>query len=418
MSTIGALAGLLLAILLIIKKVPAAYGLILGAVVAALLGGNTLPESVTMMVDGVKDITPAIIRIITAGVLSGLLIKTGAAESISSAIVRNLGKKHVFFALALATMLLTAIGVFIDVAVITVAPVALMIGRQMNLSRLQLLFVMVGGGKCGNIISPNPNTIIAAENFGAELSSVMFVNLIPAIIGLFIIAYGWKRLVPETGVIGEELEEVAVSEPQKSLPALFPSLVAPVVTIGLLVLRPLCGIIIDPLIALPAGGLCGAIAMGRFREINKGIAYGLEKMSVVAVLLIGTGAIAGVIKASALKTDILDLLATLGIGDYLIAPVSGALMSAATASTTAGATLASASFAQTILGAGISAVWGAALINVSATVLDHLPHGSFFHATGGAVYMPLHERLKLIIFETAAGLTLTVLSLIAFWLIG
>lgn len=418
MSTIGALAGLLLAILLIIKKVPAAYGLILGAVVAALLGGNTLPESVTMMVDGVKDITPAIIRIITAGVLSGLLIKTGAAESISSAIVRNLGKKHVFFALALATMLLTAIGVFIDVAVITVAPVALMIGRQMNLSRLQLLFVMVGGGKCGNIISPNPNTIIAAENFGAELSSVMFVNLIPAIIGLFIIAYGWKRLVPETGIIGEELEEVAVSEPQKSLPALLPSLVAPVVTIGLLVLRPLCGIIIDPLIALPAGGLCGAIAMGRFREINKGIAYGLEKMSVVAVLLIGTGAIAGVIKASALKTDILDLLATLGIGDYLIAPVSGALMSAATASTTAGATLASASFAQTILGAGISAVWGAALINVSATVLDHLPHGSFFHATGGAVYMPLHERLKLIIFETAAGLTLTVLSLIAFWLIG
>lgn len=418
MSTIGALAGLLLAILLIIKKVPAAYGLILGAVVAALLGGNTLPESVTMMVDGVKDITPAIIRIITAGVLSGLLIKTGAAESISSAIVRNLGKKHVFFALALATMLLTAIGVFIDVAVITVAPVALMIGRQMNLSRLQLLFVMVGGGKCGNIISPNPNTIIAAENFGAELFSVMFVNLIPAIIGLFIIAYGWKRLVSETGIIGEELEEVAVSEPQKSLPALLPSLVAPVVTIGLLVLRPLCGIIIDPLIALPAGGLCGAIAMGRFREINKGIAYGLEKMSVVAVLLIGTGAIAGVIKASALKTDILDLLATLGIGDYLIAPVSGALMSAATASTTAGATLASASFAQTILGAGISAVWGAALINVSATVLDHLPHGSFFHATGGAVYMPLHERLKLIIFETAAGLTLTVLSLIAFWLIG
>ncbi|MGL5785791.1 MAG: SLC13 family permease, partial [Bacteroidales bacterium] len=189
MSTIGALAGLLLAILLIIKKVPAAYGLILGAVVAALLGGNTLPESVTMMIDGVKDITPAIIRIITAGVLSGLLIKTGAAESISSAIVRNLGKRHVFFALALATMLLTAIGVFIDVAVITVAPIALMIGRQMSLSRLQLLFVMVGGGKCGNIISPNPNTIIAAENFGAELSSVMFVNLIPAIIGLFIIAY-------------------------------------------------------------------------------------------------------------------------------------------------------------------------------------------------------------------------------------
>lgn len=418
MSTIGALTGLLLAIFLIIKKVPAAYGLILGAVIAALLGGSTLPGAVTMMVDGVKDITPAIIRILTAGVLSGLLIKTGAAETISGAIVRNLGERHVFFALALATMLLTAIGVFIDVAVITVAPVALMIGRQMNLSRLQLLFVMVGGGKCGNIISPNPNTIIAAENFGAELSSVMFANLIPAFIGLLLIAYGWKRLVPQTGIIGDESGETLSGNVSGVLPPLLPSLVAPVVTIGLLVLRPLCGVVIDPLIALPVGGLCGALAMRRTGDIHKGIAYGLEKMSVVAVLLVGTGAIAGVIKASALKTDILELLATLGVGDWLIAPVSGALMSAATASTTAGATLASASFAQTILGAGISAVWGAALINVSATVLDHLPHGSFFHATGGAVSMPLHDRLKLILFETAAGLTLTILSLLTFWLIG
>ena len=37
------------------------------------------------------------------------------------------------------------------------------------------------------------------------------------------------------------------------------------------------------------------------------------------------------------------------MSDALIAPISGALMSAATASTTAGATLASSSFAETIL---------------------------------------------------------------------
>lgn len=52
-------------------------------------------------------------------------------------------------------------------------------------------------------------------------------------------------------------------------------------------------------------------------------------------------------------------------------------MCAATASTTAGATIASASFAQSILGAGVAAVWGAAMINAGSTVLDHLPHGSF-----------------------------------------
>ena len=70
-----------------------------------------------------------------------------------------------------------------------------------------------------------------------------------------------------------------------------------------------------------------------------------------------------------------------------MAPLSGILMCAATASTTAGATIASASFAPSILGAGVAATWGAAMINAGATVLDHLPHGSFFHATGGAVGM-------------------------------
>lgn len=90
----------------------------------------------------------------------------------------------------------------------------------------------------------------------------------------------------------------------------------------------------------------------------------------------------------------------------MIAPVSGALMSAATASTTAGATLASASFADAILAVGISAAWGAAMINSSATVLDHLPHGSFFHATGGVCELTFKERLKLIPYETLIGAVL------------
>lgn len=89
-------------------------------------------------------------------------------------------------------------------------------------------------------------------------------------------------------------------------------------------------------------------------------------------------------------------------------------MSGATASTTAGATVASASFGQTILAAGIPAVWGAVMINAGATVLDHLPHGSFFHATGGSVEMTIKQRLRLIPYETLVGLVLTIGSTVAY----
>lgn len=413
MSALGALIGLILSVVLIIRKVSPVYSLILGAVVGGLLGGVSLVDTIAHMIEGVKDISPAVIRILAAGVLSGILIKTGAADSISYTIVKRLGERHVYLALALSTMLLTAIGVFIDVAVITVAPIALMIGQRLSVNRLKLLFVMIGGGKCGNIISPNPNTIAAADNFDASLPSVMFVNLIPAIVGLLITVYLIARLMPSR----KDVYHVPVNTfDNESLPSFATSIIAPLVAVILLALRPLFDITIDPLIALPAGGLVGIVAMRKTKTLTEGLRYGLEKMSVVAVLLIGTGTIAGVIKASTMKDVILHALEVSGISDLWIAPISGALMSAATASTTAGATVASASFAETILATGISAVWGAAMINSGATVLDHLPHGSFFHATGGAVEMNIKERLKLIPYETIVGLMLTSGTAIVYYL--
>lgn len=404
MTAIGALIGLLVSVLLIIKKISPAYSLIAGAIVGGLLGGLPLTETVKVMTDGVKDVTPAIIRILTAGVLSGVLIKTGAATTISNAIINTLGEKRVFAALALATMLLCAVGVFIDVAVITVAPIALSIGKRLGLSPSVLLIAMIGGGKCGNIVSPNPNTIIAAENFKADLSSVMFYNILPAIIGLVFTVFVIIRLIPQKLTIVAPGQEEITDD--KQLPSLTSSLVAPFVTIILLALRPLTGITIDPLIALPIGGICGILCMKQWKNILPSMEYGLQKMSTVAVLLIGTGTIAGVIKNSTLKDWILQLLEQAHFNEIMIAPVSGALMSAATASTTAGATLASASFAEAILAVGISAAWGAAMINSSATVLDHLPHGSFFHATGGVCELTFKQRLKLIPYETLIGAVL------------
>lgn len=406
MTAIGALIGLSLSILLIIRKLSPTYSLIIGAIVGGLLGGLSLNETVTVMTEGVKEVTPAVLRILTAGVLSGILIQTGATTVISNAIINKMGEKRVFMALALATMLLCTVGVFIDVAVITVAPVALSIGKRLNLSPSVLLIAMIGGGKCGNIISPNPNTIIAAGNFNADLSAGMFANILPAVIGLFFTVFVIVRLMPQSVKNKKTMMQTEDKEEERNLPSLRTSLIAPVVTIVLLALRPAAGINIDPLIALPVGGLCGAICMKQWKNILPSIEYGLQKMSVVAILLIGTGTIAGIIKNSSLKDWILTGLDHAHMSDVLIAPISGALMSAATASTTAGATLASSSFAETILAIGISAVWGAAMINSGATVLDHLPHGSFFHATGGVCELNFKERLKLIPYESLIGIVL------------
>lgn len=412
-SALGAVIGLVLAIVLIIKKNSPAYSLILGALVGGLAGGASLPDTVTLMVDGAKGITPAVLRILTAGILAGVLIESGAAGKIAETIIEKLGEKRALLALALATMILTSVGVFVDVAVITVSSIALAIGKRLNLSKLSILLAMIGGGKCGNIISPNPNTIAASDAFGVELSSLMAANIIPALVGLVVTCILAKMLVDK----GEKVSEADEHEIEKELPAFWAAILGPIVTIILLALRPLAGISVDPLIALPVGGIIGCIAMGKVNHMKTYMQYGLSKMTGVAILLMGTGTVAGIISNSTLKDVTLSLLDKSGLPEFVLAPAAGALMSAATASTTAGTTVASATFATAIMAAGIKGLYGAAMVHAGATVLDHLPHGSFFHATAGATSTHLEERFKLIPYESAVGFTLAFVSTLIYGVI-
>ena len=416
-SALAAVIGLLLSIILIIKKVSPVFSLMLGAIVGGLLAGWGLEMTVTHMIGGVKDITPAIVRILAAGVLTGMLVKTGAATTIAKSIIKALGEKYIYLALAISAMILTGMGVFIDVAVITIAPIAIIMGCRLHLSKFKLLLAMIGGGKCGNILSPNPNTIIAAENFDAPLSSVMAAGIVPALIGLIITVFVIVPLIPKGDLMGEEAKGNE-AKGEEALLALWRSLLGPIVTIILLALRPIAGIVIDPMIALPVGGVVGIIATGKWRETAACLSYGLEKMSGIAILLVGTGTLAGIIKASAIKDVLVGMLAGWSNGGTFMAPIAGALMSAATASTTAGATIASASFGEAILAAGVTAVWGAAMTNAGATTLDHLPHGSFFHATGGSMGFSVSERLRLIPYETLVGLILTLGSIGMYFIVG
>ncbi len=416
-SALAALIGLSISIILIIRKLSPVFSLMLGAVVGGLLAGWGIETTVTHMIGGVKDITPAIVRILAAGVLTGMLVKTGAATTIAKSIIKALGEKYIYLALAISAMILTGMGVFIDVAVITIAPIAIIMGSRLHLSRFKLLLAMIGGGKCGNIMSPNPNTIIAAENFDAPLSSVMAAGIVPALIGLVVTVFVIVPLIPKGDLMGEEAKgEEARGE--ENLPSLWRSLLGPIVTILLLALRPIAGIVIDPMIALPVGGVVGILATGKWRDSAVCLSYGLEKMSGIAILLVGTGTLAGIIKASAIKDVLVGMLAGWSNGGSFMAPIAGALMSAATASTTAGATIASASFGEAILAAGVAAVWGAAMTNAGATTLDHLPHGSFFHATGGSMGFSVSERLRLIPYETLVGLILTICSIGMYFIIG
>ena len=418
-SAWGALTGLILAIILIIRKVHPVYALMAGAFFGGLIGGCQTSRTVTYMLEGAAGIMPATLRVISAGVLAGALIESGAAKKIAQTLLAKVGESQALFALAIATMILTMVGVFVDVAVITVAPIALAVGWRANLSRSAILLAMIGGGKAGNIMSPNPNTIVLSENFNIPLTNLMLAGILPAIGGVFVTCL-MARWIRNRGsrLTQEEVGEATVENKDGASVAaeisFWAAISGPVVAIVLLALRPTLGIQIDPLVALPVGGMAGLLFMGKISSINHCASAGLAKMAPVALLLIGTGCLAGIIGHSDLKDWVTHLINACGVPTVALAPLSGMLMSGATASTVAGSTVASSVFGTTLLEAGVAPLAAAIMIHSGATVFDTMPHGSFFHASGGSVQMSMGERLKLIPYEAVVGLVHTIIATVAF----
>lgn len=418
----GALIGLALAIYLILKKLNPVYSLMLGAIIGALLGGASLTGTIDILVKGEQSVMGTVLRVLAAGMLAGVMMESGAAETLARTIVDKLGDRMAILSLALATMVITAVGVFIPVAVLIVAPIALEVGRRMHISKLALLVALSGGGKAGNIISPNANTIAAAKGFGLELSQVMIADFIPAVVALIVTVIVARLLVKKGDAVMEADLGDMVDSDTGNLPTLGQAVVTPILAIVLLLLNPigqvahltlLTKVNLDATYVLPFAAIVGALVMKKGRELRDYARVGMTRMTDVVLILIGAGAIGATITSSNLPQLLIKGVEASHMPGVLLAPISGILMAAATASTSTGVILATGSFAKAILGFGVAPLAAAAMVHTGAIVIDQLPQGNYFHVTANAMHMDLRQRSQGVLYEAMVGgsamLTATIL---------
>lgn len=423
LSWYGALIGLFVAIFLILKKFNPVYSLFFGAIVGCIIGGADLSKTISIIITGTQSVMGTVIRVLAAGVLAGVMMQSGAAGTIAQAIVKKMGEKKAILALALATMVITAVGVFIPVAVLIVAPIALEVGNKMGISKLALLLALSGGGKAGNIISPNPNTIAAANGFHISLSDVMIGGFIPALFGLAMTVIV-ASMIKHRGVMVTDKEANLISSKtegdDQTRPPLNKAIITPVIAILLLMVNPIGSILnidalshfkLDALYVLPFAGIVGMIAMGQKNKIISYTTSGVEKMTATVLILIGAGAIAGLIGASNLSMEVVKLI---DISGTFLAPISGILMAAATASTSTGVILATGTFGTAISQVGLSPLASAVMVHTGATVIDSLPQGNYFHVTADSMHMSIRQRMALIPYEAMVGGTMTIVATIMY----
>ncbi|MGL5722118.1 MAG: GntP family permease [Brevinema sp.] len=405
MTISGILVGLVISIILVLRRWHGAYALIAGAFMGAILGGASLFDATHAMISGIENMAPAIIRVMTAGILVGTLIATGAAIRIADTIIDTLGAKHIFAALGVSATLLTGIGIFMDVSFITLAPIALSAAKKLKISKISVLLALAGGCKVGNFISPNPPIIAVSGSFGVTIPEVMAMNIVPGFLTLIFAILIARRYAN----VGTPVNDEVVDHDHNALPPFWASIIGPITAIMLLVPNPISQPL-DPLVALPIGGFVGLVAMGKIADGASITRMGLERISGVVVLLLGIGAFAGVIRASDVSAVSLKFLQDMNIAPAVIAPLSGIAFSAATGSATAGAIVSSLSFADFLLQAGVPPIIGASLVSAGSIAMDHTPHGSFFHVSKDHLHLSLKERFRAYHWEIAVGLSIPVFS--------
>lgn len=67
-----------------------------------------------------------------------------------------------------------------------------------------------------------------------------------------------------------------------------------------------------------------------------------------------------------------------------------------------------------ILSMGVAPLNAAIMVHTGAVVIDHLPHGNFFHASADSVKMDIKERMKLIPYESMVGGSMAIVATIIY----
>ena len=214
-----------------------------------------------------------------------------------------------------------------------------------------------------------------------------------------------------------------VEEQTKELLPLKKALIAPVLAIVLLLLNPIGAVLnisfikslnIDALYILPFASVVGTIAIGQTKQLAFYASSGLKRVTDTVLILIGAGAIAGLISVSDLSTQIVHLISVMGISGTFLAPISGILMGLAVGSTSTAVILATGSFGPAILDMGTSSLSAAVMVHTGATVIDSVPQGNYFHITAQSMNMTIKERIRVIPYEMCVGGVMTIVATILY----
>ena len=188
---IAALAGILLAVLMIVRgRLHPFIGLLCGAFTVGLLAGLPLPDVAKAVQKGVGDIIGGTGLVVALGLsLGAMLHLSGAAAALARRALRMTGVRAAPWA-TLGIAMLIGLPLFFETGLVLLLPIVVAAAEEMtgadgsarDAAKLRLIMPALAGlGVVHALVPPHPGPLLAVEALGADLGRTMLYGILIAV---------------------------------------------------------------------------------------------------------------------------------------------------------------------------------------------------------------------------------------------
>ena len=399
MSLIIVILGIcLLLILILVLKFNSFLSFVIVSLAVALALGMSIDKAVTSIENGIGNTMGFIVMILCFGAMLGKLVsESGAAQQITSRLVKAFGIKNIQLALMM-TGFIVGVSLFYDVGFFIVIPLVFTIAASTGLPLLYVGLPMLAAlSVTHGYLPPHPAPTAITAMFNADLGKTMVYGIIVAIPAIVISGPILSRVLSK--IKAKPLQEFISQKPLKEedLPgfwASFFSALLPVILIGIStiagfileednVVRKMLGYVGNPVIAMMLSVLFAVYMLGLARgrkipEIMNSLTHSVVSITTIMLLIAGAGALKQVLVDSGVSKYIGELLSHSSLSPlflgWLIATLLRFCVGSATVAgiTTAGIVL------PMVSGPGVSPELMVLAIGSGSLMLGHVNDGGFW----------------------------------------
>jgi Gnt-I system high-affinity gluconate transporter len=332
MDLLLVLFGIIILLILIIKKVSPMLALLIVAVVTGLMLGLPVEKVMTSVSKGIGSTMGDVVMVLALGAMVGKLAEdSGAAKKIVFVLVRIFGIKNIQWAVLL-TGIMVGIPLFYDAGFVVLIPLVLTIASAAKLPKLYVGIPMAATLSITHgFLPPHPGPVALASIFHANIGHILIYGLIISIPVAIIAGIFLPRAIIKIPKGDREHQKIDL-QGEENLPsalksfiiALSPIFFIVVGTVGVLITNNLAVQHILTFIANPTVALTMAIVITIFiqqipmQKAMDSCVQGAKSVAMIILIIAAGGAFKQILIESGIGDQVKNLTANLHISPLIL----------------------------------------------------------------------------------------------------